>query len=544
MKSKRFIFSIAALLFSMLGYSQTKEGSCTIKINESGTISLGMTYNRILRNSATGISYRWYSSNTSKATVSYSSYSSCTVRGKAEGTCKVYFEASFYIDGFYRTYSFYWDVTVSGYTGGGSSVVEPTRAEIRPSELSLYVGETYTMSYSVYPLNATYTKEWVIYSTNIATIDASGKVTAKSPGTAIIYLWVFDSKGGNTYDLVPTSTLTVMAKKITAILPESSSIELERGESRQLSYTITPTDATTKVLAFESSDNDIASVDANGLVTGHSRGDCIIKATTTDGSNLSVQWDIRITATSVLDETATDIPLAKDDVDVTVNRTIKANEWNTICLPFAMSSVQVGEAFGQDVQIGEFNGCSLSDGSDAGTISIDLNFIEATSLEANHPYIIKVSSDITQFAVEHVNLAPAASPMIEREGFVRAGQMTYDQFIGSYVANVIVPENALVLSGNKLWKSNGKTKMKALRGYFVLHDVMNNNDQSEVKLSLSFIGNQDADVIDKNSFSHQPTRIPIYTIDGRQLGLSNQGDYVRKLAKGIYIVNGKKIILK
>jgi len=55
----------------------------------------------------------------------------------------------------------------------------------------------------------------------------------------------------------------------------------------------------------------------------------------------------------VLDETSTTAPKASNGaVDVLVKRTIKANEWSTICLPFTMTETQVKTAFGDDVRIG------------------------------------------------------------------------------------------------------------------------------------------------------------------------------------------------
>lgn len=538
---KRFIFTALLCIVVFTLHAQTKEGSTTVKINESATISLGLTYYRVLQYNATGITYQWRSSNNSVASVSYSSFQSCTVRGKVEGSCRVYFSASFYIDGFYRTYDFYWDVTVSGYTGGGSggSVVNPTRAVISPTELTMYVGETYTMSAMVYPLNATYTSDWVIYSTQIATINQGGTVTAKSPGHCYIYYWCFDSKGNcSTSDLVPTCELTVLPNNVYSLETESSSITVERGETAQLTYIITPDNATNKTLSFYSSDTDIANVNSTGGVTGNSRGDCTITATTTDGSDLSVQWDVHVTATSTLNETATEIPMAKTDVDVTVNRTVKADEWNTICLPFSMSAEQVASAFGQDAQLGDFDGCILNDNGNSHNISV--NFVETEAIEANHPYILKVSSEITQFTIEHVDVEPDVNPMTEKGGIVVAGEMLYDRFIGTYVANTIVPENALVLSGNKFWKSKGQTKTKALRGYFKLQESLVNNNQ-EVKLAFTSSDGitTDIEIIQPNN---SPTNSNIiHTMDGRTVSMCGDGN---QLVKGVYIIKGKKKIVR
>ena len=54
---------------------------------------------------------------------------------------------------------------------------------------------------------------------------------------------------------------------------------------------------------------------------------------------------------TVLDENSTTAPESQTNVDVRVKRTIRANEWSTICLPFAMTETQVKTAFGEDVKI-------------------------------------------------------------------------------------------------------------------------------------------------------------------------------------------------
>lgn len=78
--------------------------------------------------------------------------------------------------------------------------------------------------------------------------------------------------------------------------------------------------------------------------------------------------------------------MAETNANVRVRRTIKAGEWNTICLPFAMTAEQVKGAFGNDVQIGDFNDYEF----DGDVISV--KFRNATAIEANHPYIIKVAT--------------------------------------------------------------------------------------------------------------------------------------------------------
>lgn len=73
-----------------------------------------------------------------------------------------------------------------------------------------------------------------------------------------------------------------------------ASITLNLGETATLSATIVPDDATVKAVEWSSSDSDVASVDANGMVTAISSGAATITATTTDGTNLSASCNVTV----------------------------------------------------------------------------------------------------------------------------------------------------------------------------------------------------------------------------------------------------------
>ena len=116
---------------------------------------------------------------------------------------------------------------------------------------------------------------------------------------------------------------------------------------------------------------------------------------------------------TVLDETSTTAPVAATNVDVRVKKTIKAGTWSTICLPFAMSAAQVTTAFGSGVQLGDFAAWSSEEDDEGDITSITVEFNEATAIEANHPYIIKVSEQIDEFTVDGVDIAPEEEPYVQ-----------------------------------------------------------------------------------------------------------------------------------
>lgn len=226
-------------------------------------------------------------------------------------------------------------------------------------------------------------------------------------------------------------------------------------------------------------------------------------------------------------ERATEAPAAMKDVNVLVNRTIKGGEWSTICLPFAMDANQIAEAFGS-AEIADFASWTSESDDTYDVASIKLEFNSVDAMEANHPYIIKVGSDIESFRVDGVTIEPEEAP----EYSVGRGR-TKGTFYGTYTKTV-VPEENLFLSGNKFWYSVGTTNMKGFRGYFELKDVLDAYyEEAPVKINLTVDGTTAISNIDLVKSSNNE----IFSVNGIKMG-----NDMNRLNKGIYIVNGKKIV--
>lgn len=245
----------------------------------------------------------------------------------------------------------------------------------------------------------------------------------------------------------------------------------------------------------------------------------------------------------VIDEDATTAPTASDGaVNVQVRRTIRPGRWSTICLPFALTEGQVEEAFGADVQLADYTGWDgvYASDDDENPSAITVNFRRlgaGEGMEANHPYLIKVSEDVSEFVVEGVTVAPKDAPSVTT-GSRRRG--TLGSFVGTYTAGFTVPEATLFLSGGEFWYSTGKTKMKGLRAYFdllaVLQSYFDGASELEAKVSVSFDGTTDIGPLPAG----YPVPGRVYSLDGRMV--SQHG--TTGLPKGVYVGNGKKFVVK
>ena len=170
------------------------------------------------------------------------------------------------------------DITVTTVDGGKTAklkltvkkaVVNVTGVTLDKTTLSLEEGATGNLVATVAPSTATdKTVTFASSDAAIATVDNKGKVTAVKAGNADITVTTKD--GGKT----AKCALTVTAKQIpvTGVTLDKSTLSLEVGATATLNATIAPSNASYKAVSFTSSDDAIATVDDDGLVTAVKAG--------------------------------------------------------------------------------------------------------------------------------------------------------------------------------------------------------------------------------------------------------------------------------
>lgn len=221
------------------------------------------------------------------------------------------------------------------------------------------------------------------------------------------------------------------------------------------------------------------------------------------------------TESLVLDETAAPTALAKGVQDVVLKYTAKAG-WNTIALPFNVSDLSI---FGTGAKAYELKG--YQEGA--------LQFSPATTLEASKPYVLYVETPAEangNYLFEAVDVTET-DPATIVVGNIPMGD--YAQFFATYApmaAGTMTGKYGVVPSTGKIQKGGASATMKGFRAYFQLPAGANNArmiiDGEEVT-SISAIN---AIGQDNNA---------AYNLNGQR---------VNRTAKGIYIVNGKKIVVK
>lgn len=193
----------------------------------------------------------------------------------------------------------------------GTQEVEVTSISLDASEKTLTEGESFTLTATVDPENASdKTITWSSSNPEVASVE-DGKVEAIAPGTAII-------TAATSNGLTATCTVTVDAKEIAVagISLDITEKTLTEGDSFTLTATVEPADASDKTVTWTSSDASVATV-ADGVVTAVAPGAAVITATTANGLNASCTVTVEkkfIYATS--------ISLNKTSIEAEVGETV------------------------------------------------------------------------------------------------------------------------------------------------------------------------------------------------------------------------------
>lgn len=177
-----------------------------------------------------------------------------------------------------------------------------TDKELETNVLPLIKGETVQLGCAITPDNATYKDVmWTSSNERVATVDADGLLKAVSgddTGFSIVQVAPDVSYSGSG---IASSLRVIVVNELipaTSIEITSSADEVYAGETLQFSFSLQPADVTYRTVKWSSSNEQIATVDNNGVVTGVENGEnhakVTIIATALDGSMVVGRKEITV----------------------------------------------------------------------------------------------------------------------------------------------------------------------------------------------------------------------------------------------------------
>ena len=246
-------------------------------------------------------------------------------------------------------------------------------------------------------------------------------------------------------------------------------------------------------------------------------------AALTRNTALYAKWALTLNQTT---DNSSFISANNDNIyDITLTRTLNAGGWNTFCVPFNISSLQITSIFGEGTKVRELG----SSDYDSSTKSLTLNFTNAENIDAGKPYLVYLGS-----ASNVVN--PTFNDVTIVNG-TTTKETTYTNFVPVMNPTSLTANDKTVLfvtGGDKLTYPNTTGNINGFRAYFKLKE----GAAAEARaFTMSFGDEETTDIITTNYTNFTNSDDAWYDLSGRKLsGRSN--------AKGLYIHNRQKVMIK
>lgn len=395
-------------------------------------------------------------------------------------------------------------------------------------------GEVKVLGLGTTTISATFagddTYQSATVSYELTVVDPNVKVVVFTAGKEI-----GSQEGSGNKDEMKSGDITIYGNNI-ALNPNKPEYRFYANSTFTVSV---PTGTITKIVFTGTSTNngmDRLSSDGYTYASDKKSGTWIGEAKTVTFENASnaqakvktITVYVSLPSEITLDENSESYTIeAKTGVNVTLNRSMVANEWNTICLPFDVTWDKIKTVFGEGVKVAQ-----LDNTNSTGTT---LKFVDMTDygMLAAEPYLIKPveASPADGYKFDGVEIKETA---VNPAHVKTAGGLYFNGIYNMVDITTDVASDyyaAFLGAGNKIYKTNGSgNKTKGFRAYFA---IPNGAAASALRVVIdgtaTSIKNIDSEVVESNA--------PVYNLQGQRVNGNN-------LTPGIYVKAGKKFVVK
>ena len=245
---------------------------------------------------------------------------------------------------------------------------------------------------------------------------------------------------------------------------------------------------------------------------------------TTESLTLNPQntWKATISGKDLKGKCIKEVKLERDFVD--------DGGWYTICLPFSLNANEISTLF-HGAKFQEFSGVSTN----STTKGTELNFKSVTATEAGKPYLMKPVQDIsTKDMTFEKKVIEVTAPVAVTHKSADGKEFT---FTGIFDPTAIIGPQYRILSGanGTELRIPGSGTMAGFRAYFVMPTDLTSEQTSTTKVCM---GPSEATAISQIR-TDAGTHGKVYNMYGQFVSKDPT-----RLAPGLYIIDGKKTIIK
>lgn len=258
----------------------------------------------------------------------------------------------------------------------------------------------------------------------------------------------------------------------------------------------------------------------------------------------------------------------KENLTMYFQRSFVEGEWNSLIMPVNLTKAQFDEAFGSDAKLAKANKVYDSNGNliiGFSLVEEDKNNANSAYLVANTPYIINISKKTALKGAITIDAGTISGDIYKVDNSLAAGGVTFtydndkatnpieqnfpvDQaittkwgmtdlkFIGSYDNHQDLVAGNYIWNNGKLYLTKNNHWMKGYRCWLV--PTWSGSATGNAKLLSFGFGNGETTGINMPSMGNTSGSIKVYNLNGQRV------DNMLGVQPGIYIVNGKKVVVK
>ncbi len=220
----------------------------------------------------------------------------------------------------------------------------------------------------------------------------------------------------------------------------------------------------------------------------------------------------------------TDESLPINYANVTLQRTLSNSFWNSFCVPFNISQEQINEIFGGG-EVLEFSNATRS--------SVTFKTV-TTGIRAGVPCLFKPINSVTNPDFSQVNITASEEEIVEENGF------RFEGHFARYDMATDQSEYFLSTDGKLYYPNPNQNHLLGMRATFTIPPMIARQGIIRMIIDEDMVS-EGLDVVDGLQSVDGGFMVsqPVYNLNGQKVGMTNS-----KLDKGVYIVNGKKVIIQ
>ncbi len=238
---------------------------------------------------------------------------------------------------------------------------------------------------------------------------------------------------------------------------------------------------------------------------------------------------------------------------ITLDRKFTTGKWNTICLPFTMTEKEVETVFGKNTELIILDRVNV----DAGHASIFMTYHEIQNILAGYPYLIKPTQDVDHIEVHNKVIDPDQQVLaFSNNGYTSKGTRN---FCTADVTNAkgtvnnysyCLKAGDIFLNSNTLYVSAGNSYLYGYRSYLELEPGATGAKSVSMNYSNAWFDDEEESETTSIAVAEfAPDALEAMGITTTGNGVYNLGgqrvaDTLTGLPKGIYIMNGNKVVVE